>query len=402
MQTENHYVAVHPVHAVDGTEDDREQRLLAHEEYYDGPCTPELLRALRIKPRWSCICVVLSAVTFGMYGLAAFDMLLREEVVFLTDDKNGINAIKASVQAGKEDTLIPITTSEEVVKRLNLALVSQGASFLTAICVLSLWKCCSRIPVTWSMLCYYVLRGATVGAIVAIYLESWGLSIKLGGSPLAKSNVLFVMCSMFVVGLAEETAKIIAMSFNLARQFEELEPPDGCCQKCKLFRVLVDNPKTLMIIGVATGYGFMITENFEYFFSNAVQPDTYGKYDDPHAMALFGDFSRIYTAVTRNVLNPHPLFTGLAAGYMCDFYYGADAIPVSGTLSHIEWAKILGISTALHGSFDFFALTSGSWATTTTNYILMTMGLQLTYFFVTLILIIRQWRRIRLSCQDGY
>lgn len=365
-------------------------------EFLEVEDQDKLKRALRIRPRWAVVCCVVSLVTFTFYALFALNVLLTEELIFMGKDKESIGDLVASAGAGNGTKVVPIS-SEEVTERFMLAIASQAASFLTAIGALSLWKCCAHIDMTWSMLCYFVFRGCTVGALLAVYFESWGLNVKMAVDIPQKSTFLIVLCSMIVVGLAEETAKIIALTFNLARRMEEVGPPDGCFQKCRLFRTLVESPQAFMICGVATGYGFMIIENFEYFMVNATQPDFYGRHDSARHAAMFGDFSRMYTAITRNMLNPHPLFTGIAAGIMAQYYYGPgeDAIPLGGTLSMSQWAKVLGVSIVFHATFDFFAMMLGNWIEDALTYILVMLGLQVFFFVASLIIVIRQWRKIR-------
>jgi hypothetical protein len=74
-----------------------------------------------------------------------------------------------------------------------------------------------------------------------------------------------------------------------------------------MWRTVVYGPVELVALGLSVGFGFMTTENIEYFTAINLQPDE-GKHVEVTSLV-----SRVVFTLLRCLFNLHPLLTGLVA-----------------------------------------------------------------------------------------
>lgn len=211
---------------------------------------------------------------------------------------------------------------------------------------------------TFSLLVQFFFRGAIVAVSIAMLLEVVGLSelkpkyAKLRDLPIS-----------LIVGFSEESGKFFSLLLGLC-----LVPTDlpaalarvGTSRRWSLctrwWSVLIESPQSLVLAGIATGLGFMTTENIEYFSMIFSSLDT---------------VSCIATALTRIFLNLHPLLTGLAAARLAHFTLTS---PITAEIIFKSiWPSVL-----LHALFDFgfmFASDNPDDATADTVVILLSLFL---------------------------
>ena len=183
----------------------------------------------------------------------------------------------------------------------------------------------------WPITFMFCLRGATISVIISVILESWA-QFYLNPS----DKFLFLSTMMLAVGFSEETGKLAAVLFATSFVISNLNPTRSCS-------TLVRNPRLFAFLGVCVGFGFMMTENIEYF-SIVDLDDSNGDEDQLR-------FQRIITAFIRTFLNLHPLLTGLVTARLArrlskpgrtDFNTHAG-----------DWLLALWLPALIHGGFDF-------------------------------------------------
>ena len=198
-------------------------------------------------------------------------------------------------------------------------------------------------PLSEALAIQFFLRGAVVSIVIAMVLEATELSalrprkVEFKDIPIA-----------LIVGFAEEVAKLLAVLLGLCLVASDLptlvvpDPTRVCCMclpigPCvRAWCVLVESPRALAMAGIAAGYGFMTSENMEYFlmiFTTADLP------------------SCIATVVLRIALNLHPLLTGLAAARLARFVWSNGSTPRTVSIGKI--ARAIYPSVLIHALFDF-------------------------------------------------
>jgi RsiW-degrading membrane proteinase PrsW (M82 family) len=129
---------------------------------------------------------------------------------------------------------------------------------------------------------------------------------------------------MMSVGFCEEVAKLMALLAGV--RYRHGPPPlsvgvKGCCDA--MWRYVVTSPLELVVLGLSVGFGFMTTENVEYF--TMINLDKNGDLYD-----------RIVATLVRCFLNLHPLLTGLVACRLGARVYSKDLLRTNVT----DWAHV--------------------------------------------------------------
>jgi RsiW-degrading membrane proteinase PrsW (M82 family) len=190
--------------------------------------------------------------------------------------------------------------------------------------------------ISLSLAVQFFLRGAFLSIFIAMVIEATGLSelhpkyVELRDLPIA-----------LIVGVSEEFAKFLSLLVGLCLVPSDLPPSlaylgeQGCPSCLRWWSVLVDTPLGLAMAGIATGIGFMTTENIEYFFLIFSSLDTQ---------------SCVFTALLRICFNLHPLLTGLAAARLATAVFPP---PHTRTLTLGKLFRAIWPSVLLHALFDF-------------------------------------------------
>jgi RsiW-degrading membrane proteinase PrsW (M82 family) len=183
----------------------------------------------------------------------------------------------------------------------------------------------------WPITFMFCLRGGTIAILIGVVLEIWAQSNL---NPVG--NVLFLPTMMLAVGLSEEAGKLAAVLFATAFTISDLNPTRTCS-------TLVRNPRFLAFLGVCVGFGFMMTENIEYFALVDL--------DDSSGDEMQERVGRILTALIRTLLNLHPVLTGLVTARL------AKRLSTPGRIDHSthigDWMHALWLPALIHGGFDF-------------------------------------------------
>ena len=180
----------------------------------------------------------------------------------------------------------------------------------------------------------YCARGATLAVIVAVALEIWSqTSIQTTSGPYATAAI------MFFVGFSEEGGKLLSLLVATSYETSRLQPSRWCA-------TLVRDPQLFAYLGVCVGFGFMLTENIEYFLLVDLQ-------DPPEVSNGELRMARIVTALLRSFLNLHPVLSGLVAARLA-----SRLVKRANDLhSHVgDWLHALWLPALIHGGFDFAAV----------------------------------------------
>ena len=187
-----------------------------------------------------------------------------------------------------------------------------------------------------SLAAQFFLRGAIMSIFLAMVIEIVGLS-ELRPKPVRWRDAPVAL----IVGFAEEISKLLAVTAGLVVVASRL-PQDLVLvrqelhSKCvRFWSVLVESPRALAAAGIAAGFGFMMSENIEYFFMVFILADA-GSCAAMAAMRIF--------------LNLHPMLTGLAAARLAKLIYTPQGVR---TVSVGKVASALWPSVTLHALFDF-------------------------------------------------
>ena len=191
----------------------------------------------------------------------------------------------------------------------------------------------------------FFFRGAVVSIILAMILELVELrslrprNVELKDLPIA-----------LIVGFSEEISKFFVvvmgvslLPWNLPQHM--IDTHSGVIFRCipsscfaRMWTVLIESPRAFAMAGIAAGFGFMTTENLEYFFQVFVQLDI---------------TSCIATSVMRIALNLHPLLTGLAAARLAQQVWSNGATAAPRTISIGKVAVAMYPSIVIHAMYDF-------------------------------------------------
>lgn len=187
-----------------------------------------------------------------------------------------------------------------------------------------------------SLAAQFFLRGAVVSIFLAMVLEVVGMT-ELRPKAVPWKDLPIAL----LVGFSEEVAKmlsVIAGTVLIAASLPQdlvLLRPELNSQCLRTWTVLVESPRALAAAGIAVGFGFMMTENIEYFFMI-------------FTLSSFGE--SLAAAGMRILLNLHPILTGLASSRLAKLVYASQGVR---SISIGKVALALWPSIFLHALFDF-------------------------------------------------
>ncbi len=190
----------------------------------------------------------------------------------------------------------------------------------------------------------FFFRGASVSIFLAVMLESLGMVSNRPRFVTWKDLPIAV-----TVGFAEEVSKLLVVVLgtflvpsNLPEALILNQSGDPSCMRCfplgsciRLWTTLVDSPRALAMAGISVGFGFMFSENLEYFFLVFTSMDS---------------STRLITMGLRILLNLHPILTGLSATRLANSIWTSSQ-PKSisiGKLASCIWPSVV-----MHALFDF-------------------------------------------------
>lgn len=263
--------------------------------------SPDVLQSVRGKPYWNYIFVAVSVLVPILFGFV---------VKRLTGDPDrGSSATISLILCFYVYRLVHTWLGWNKIGFLSLSL---GAQFF--------------------------LRGAVISILMAMTLELMGMSylkprqVEWKDAPIA-----------LIVGFSEEVSKLFVLVTGLVvipRDLPEqlvLQPrADDRFTSCvRWWTTLVDSPKALAMAGIAAGFGFMTSENIEYFMLVFTSSDV----EEAWPLVVFRVF-----------LNLHPMLTGLAAARL------AKELFLPGQIKNVtigRLARAIAPSVVMHALFDF-------------------------------------------------
>ena len=236
------------------------------------------------------------------------------------------------------------SVSDEINRGIDAFLAMAMCCFIFALVHKSLSFRALSEALPFSLAIQFFFRGATVSIVLAIMLESFGMSTSRPRYVVWKDAPFALM-----VGFAEEVAKLLVVvvgTILIPSQLPEslvLEQgnatflrciPATCCVRS--WTNLVESPRALAMTGISVGFGFMFSENLEYFFMVFTTMDT---------------TTRLVTTFLRIILNLHPILTGICASRLANLVWKNSSVPKSisiGKLAQSIWPSVL-----MHALFDF-------------------------------------------------
>jgi len=220
-------------------------------------------------------------------------------------------------------------------------------SLLFAVFILSMLKILQKTsaPIRVSLLVQFMLRGGFLATGVALACElsvTAAIRLLLSSPPKLPSKgqihnspfepyLMYTLITAGTAAFTEECSKVFAVllctdvvspTAEIERVLEKYSGCRGCLHTCCLCRSVVESPRSLMLAGVAVGFGFMVIENVEYSMSEALNP---GQTGNPTLIWVTGIF--------RVFFNLHWVFVGITMARMVPVVFSSEP---SGTYDVIE------------------------------------------------------------------
>jgi RsiW-degrading membrane proteinase PrsW (M82 family) len=341
------------------------------------------LSAARGRPCWLFVLVfctlLLTVATFLLTFVKAlsFNMQLqRHPQMQRVDWRTGTPA---------DLTQLPIRSPGE---RAFEAGAGVALSVSCACILLLVWRQADVVQIRPSLLGLFGIRGATLAVLIAGVLEVGMLKILkpahplLGrgrGSPPVQAGVegleLANLALLLAVGVFEEVAKAFALlvgatfAASAIRAESAHHRADDSCSDCcsRLWRVLLESPRVMMLGGLACGFGFMTFENSLYLIEVASMPPmdwadaAKGHEEEEYTMMRV---ARLATTSVRVLLNLHPWLSGLTAARLARVVFvesESRTITSSKGLTLVHLASALAPVIALHVFYDILVLMAPGW-----------------------------------------
>lgn len=212
------------------------------------------------------------------------------------------------------------------------------------------------VVISSGLLSQFALRGATLAVGIATILELTGivalhritgLSTRVlvpSSDNLATTPVMLAIgLTMVMVGISEELAKACALLLGtwLSAGALRLASPSWFF---RMWRVLVESPRALMLAGLSVGCGFMTLENIGYLLSAGSMVD---KDESPASERLV----RCLIVGVRVGLNLHPWLAGITCARIARVAFGEGREHLSISFRELAWA--LWPAALAHGLYDF-------------------------------------------------
>lgn len=212
------------------------------------------------------------------------------------------------------------------------------------------------VRISSGLLAQFAIRGATLSCLIASFLEISGIwtlrhltglsnHALLPSSPgdASGASIAFVALTMMLVGVSEEFAKasVVLLGTWLSAGAMRLASPNWFQ---RLWQVLVESPRSLMLAGLAAGCGFMTVENVGYLMSAGLMYDK----DDSAAAERF---MRCVIVAVRVGLNLHPWLAGITCARIAQVSFAQGRETPALSLKEFAWALLP--AAAAHAAFDF-------------------------------------------------
>jgi len=218
-------------------------------------------------------------------------------------------------------------------------------------CILTFaWRARGDVQVRMAVLGQYALRGATISAFIAMFLEIIGGAVLASSGFVEQGLSLGNLLMMIIVGVSEEGGKLTAVLLGTWISAVALKQAAPSC--CVCTRLLIESPRALILAGFSAGFGFMIIENVEYVMAVASTPPTHYSSDDQEdegANALM--VISIFTICVRVLLNLHPWLTGWSAARLANLVFSEARDTAIPTFGELLWC--IAPPAAAHAAFDF-------------------------------------------------
>jgi RsiW-degrading membrane proteinase PrsW (M82 family) len=185
----------------------------------------------------------------------------------------------------------------------GIAIFACGAIFQIAVGSMQRRFESQALPVPLAV--QFFIRGASVSILLAAGLEVFGMSFNRPREVEWKDIPIAL-----TVGFAEEVSKMLMVIAGICliptNLPESIVPETNeTCMRCipvsgcvRAWTVLIESPIALATAGLSVGFGFMFSENLEYFYIVFTTMDV---------------TTRLITMGLRILTNLHPILTGLAA-----------------------------------------------------------------------------------------
>lgn len=217
-----------------------------------------------------------------------------------------------------------------------------------------------KVPISRALLAVFFLRGTGLSLVVALGLETLGLELveQITGQEHTQPDwddsaapLLFAVVTL-IVGCSEEFAKLAAVFYGVwilapALRRSHEDGSMGCLsrQTC----VLIESPKSMLLAGLAAGFGFMTIENAGYFVMVTSECDS--KEASHEVQALM----RVVVILVRIFLNLHPWLAGYSASQSARLIF-ASPMREAPALQCAEILRCMGLSAIIHGVYDFLVV----------------------------------------------
>lgn len=271
---------------------------------------------------------------------------------------------------GEKNVEVTLREIKHPGERAFEAAFGVALSMAVAALFLLYWRRRDGVRIGSALMSQFVARGATLSLVIAILLQDVGGSMvqtTTGTADVGSGNEKTGMMSgqdqvgvgvfllMVLAGFSEEFAKVFAVIYGarLSAREAAAEGPAGCTSK--MWRVLVESPRALMIAGLCVGFGFMVVENAGYLAIIAStppmelkDPET-GESQNVDNETLRG--IRIGAIATRILLNLHPLWAAITAGRVARLTFWQGRATPNLTYKELSWAFFP--SALAHAAYDF-------------------------------------------------
>jgi len=303
-------------------------------------------------PCWSpCLVVTVVALSWCMFHSTLVALTTTNTLNIQLPDKPGFVLVPNTTAhpttplgtAGNEGIEVPAGNAGERAYETGFG-IAFSAVFVCLIVLKKRFH--DKVQISTSLLSFFSFRGATLATTLSAITELVAFALvgaimgqskqAIKGSDMCNKpdveqmgvQVLVVAVAMFCVGVAEETAKALAVIWGMwicARTLRTAAPA-SCCS-C---RVLVESPRALMLAGLASGCGLMVIENMEYLFMTAMIRDTTIAHDAGEYTLKVLRWGAMFV---RTVLNIHPWMVGITCARLGRVIFGQKDVPVATTSS---------------------------------------------------------------------
>eukprot|EP00929_Paragymnodinium_shiwhaense_P061894 TRINITY_DN30917_c0_g1_i1.p1 TRINITY_DN30917_c0_g1~~TRINITY_DN30917_c0_g1_i1.p1 ORF type:complete len:765 (-),score=191.22 TRINITY_DN30917_c0_g1_i1:112-2337(-) len=320
----------------------------------------DAISTMRGRPCWDmCLAVAVVLLSLFMFWMTTVSIGLANEHTRLAPETIRI----------KGDTTV-ITTRmliDNPGPRAFLAGTGVTASVFAAVLAIAAWRKYSEVAISTGLLCQYAVRGGSFSLAVALLLVFGGLFL------LGQVGLETLGTYMALVGFGEEYAKVVAVTLGTLLMVSAARDDKRDCGSMLCNRTLVEDPKGLMLAGMAAGFGFMTVENGLYVMAAATMPPTK---EVTYQRTAMGEVSKgtvleedelvnvsivyitIMTILVRVLLNIHPWLCGICAGRVARVAFPEKRPTACLDVCEMNYAILP--SSVVHACYDFFVTVLGA------------------------------------------